>query len=246
MSQKKKKLDTLFKRVKSLYKKLPETRGCLKHIDLPIDSGGCGGRCCELQQPQVLHIEFLYAWRNVISNWKLEEILNLIQAALRSYLSERTTKPCVFWDSETKLCKHHETRPLSCRQYAITPEEEFRPRYERLKILYQDDPTAVFMDQCNLVSTVNGKKVTRRDTSAWWDKLTKIEEDNGVSKKMIHDQPGGSYRTYPEHILIHVFSESVISQLQTLKQFGEPAEREYVACSLMNAAKSKLEKLNAN
>jgi len=131
----------------------------------------------------------------------------------------------------------------NCRIYSITPDEEFKPRYERLKVLYQDRLDAVFMDQCKLPSVMGGRKPTIKDTTEWWASLVKIEEDIGIERKRINDSPGGSYRTYPEHIILHVFSDKVVEMLQTLRVHGNKFEKKQAIDGLISGAKGKLKSL---
>jgi len=235
--------DQISQRLHTLYSKIPKTKGCLEHIDKPREDGGCGGWCCQIQSPSILTVEFLLTWRWVISNCDVPKIIDLIEASLRNYLSSMITKGCVFWDKESKLCAQHGTRPLACRQYGITPKEEFDQRLVRLRVLYQDRADAIFKDQCDLVSTEDGSEVTTERTGAWWDELSKIEEDAGVEKDRINDEPGGTYRTYPEHILSKVFSAQMVESLQILRVHGEDAEKQIAIREYMRHVRDELGQL---
>jgi len=198
---------------------------------------------CKQIQPSVLYVEFLYTWKYILDNYDLDWIVNLIEKALDSYLSGVVNKGCIFLDFSSNLCSQHETRPLSCREYSITPEEEFNRKLVQLRIHYKDRPDAIFRDQCNLVSTEDGSKVTAKDTNKWWQELKTIEENFGIDKKRISDDLGGTYRTYPEHILMKVFSSQMIDTLQVLKQYGSEQEKHMVVKAYMEHVKVKLGKI---
>jgi hypothetical protein len=118
--------------------------------------------------------------------------------------------------------------------YGITPDEEFRPRLERLREQYASDPTAVIKDQCNLISTVSGNKPTTATTNAWWRALTDIEASIGIARKDINDGIGGSYRTYHDHILLQTCSDPVMRQLQFLRLHGTEEEKQVAIAGLMD------------
>lgn len=231
-SANRKKMKESRERLDILYAKIPDTKGCLEN-NIKIEAeGGCGSWCCFLQTPQVLYTEFLNTWNNVSHNWNDIKFELLIERCLRKYLFPNKDKSCVFINKENSLCDQHTTRPLNCRIYGITPEEEFKPRYERLKVIY---PEA--RNQCNLVSTVNGEKVTIKDTDNWWLELCSIEMSIGIKKELITDASGGSYRTYHDHILIHILGEAGMEKLSELRVKGSPNEKEHTIINIINAMK---------
>jgi len=213
--------------LKELYAKIPETKGCLENIN---KENGCMGWCCSCQTPQVLYSEFLNTWNYVVHNCDNDKILNLIGRCLRSYLFGNKEKACVFWDKETKLCSQHETRCYNCRIYGITPEEEFKPRYERLKVIYPD-----IKPQCTLVKTESGKEVTKQDIDKWWEYLKFIEMSIGISRDLIHDDIDGSYRTYHDHILIHVLGDDGMEYLSKVRQTNDLLIKENVYKDVMSS-----------
>ncbi len=241
--QKQKKVDKALDRLKDFYKTLPETKGCLEHIGKPRDEGGCGAWCCLVQQPSVLHVEFLLTWKFILATFEVDKIIDIIHVALQNYLSDVVNKGCIFFDHESSLCVQHESRPLACRQYAITPEEEFNKKLVKLRVLHKDKTDVFFRDQCNLVSTADGSTVTTKDTDKWWKELTSIEEDFGIKRKRITEEPGGTYRTYPEHILMKVFSSNMLDALQVLREFGSEQEKFMVITSYMEHVRAKLHKI---
>lgn len=101
-------------KINEVYDEIPDTTGCLKYIEMPKEDGGCGGKCCLYQNPSVLYIEFMNTWKYVMSEYSLDELLALIEKAVRNYLSDMPTKGCVFFDREKKICTQHDTRPYNC------------------------------------------------------------------------------------------------------------------------------------
>jgi len=200
------------KAIRRLYGEIPETEGCLVNI---AKENGCGSWCCEFQSPSLFYSEFLYAWKQVEEHWPKEKVIKLYLRCVESHLSKATTKGCVFWDRSTKLCGIHEQRPYNCRSYGQIPQEEFKPRYERLKILYENDPTAVVRDQCNLVTSP--KPPTKKDNDEWFKELHFIERDIGVHPSLMNDQNGGSYRQFHDHILLKTSSEAFLEKLKKLR-----------------------------
>jgi Fe-S-cluster containining protein len=235
-----KQVNRAFAQLNTLYNSLPDTKGCMENINKPQAEGGCGGWCCQIQNPHVLYVEFLNTWKHILKSWEWQKVANLIESALRNYLSKRATKGCVFFDMEKKLCSQHTTRPLACRVYGIEPEDEFKPKFEKLKVLYANNPEADIRPQCPLVSTVNGTKVTKKMTQDWWDKLVEIEKGLGVKKAQINDKTGGTYHTYHDHILLHVVPDVVMKQVQILRLHGKDDEKETAIQGIMEGFRKKL------
>lgn len=200
--------------LKNLYDAIPETEGCKENI---AKKNGCGAWCCNFQNPSVFYCEFLNSWGYVKNSWPKEKLIELVIRALRIYINNSPTKGCVFWNHETKLCMQHTTRPFNCRIYAQTPDEDFKPRYEKLKILYENQPNAIIHDQCNLCTTPTGKP-TSQQIDVWFDELKLLEKDLGVEKHLMHDGDGGSYRSYLDHILLRIGSERLYKTLNDVRE----------------------------
>lgn len=228
-----------------LYHSMPETKGCKEHIGKPKEQGGCGAWCCETQNPSLWYVEFLNTWNYVVHNWTDDEVVRLIERALRTYIFASNTKGCVFWDRDSKLCMQHETRPYNCRTYGIEPQEEFNARLVKLKVLYPDA-----REQCNLVSTVDGRPVTPKQTKKWWTRLRSVEAGIGVKMSDMHDGVGGSYRTYHDHILLHLFDDNLMSHLYEIRIGGDPMQKEScirnVLQTMRDYAAQKAEERKAN
>jgi hypothetical protein len=128
----------------------------------------------------------------------------------------------------------------NCRIYGITPEEEFQPRYERLKVLYEKKGEEL-RDQCDLVSTIDGKNVTKKHIDKWWDELVDIEASLGFKKEEINDSDGGTYRTFHDHLLIHLFPEDTLASLTFVKTNGSPMEKLEAVVNFTKILKKRFE-----
>jgi Fe-S-cluster containining protein len=208
------------KALKNLYSDIPETDGCMENI---AKENGCGAWCCESQNPQLMYAEFLSTWNHVINSWGKERVVNLILRAIQTYLDGKITKGCIFWDKETKLCEQHQTRPFNCRTYAQVPEEDFKPRYEALKILYSDSPDVDLRPQCSLVKS--RRQPTSEQMNEWFRELSIIEIECGIAPHLLNDKPGGSYRTYHDHILLYLSSDSFLMRITNLRSKGSEEEK---------------------
>lgn len=227
------------KDLKNLYESIPETEGCMKNIGT---EGGCGAKCCQFQSPSAFYVEFLYAWNYLITTWPKEKIYDLIIRSVRNVISNAPTKGCACWDSDSKLCLIHERRCFNCRIYAQTPEEEFKPRYEKLKVLYSENPNAVIMDQCNLVCTV-GKSPTTEEINEWFFLVMVAERDMGLSPTLMHDGDGGTYRTYHDHIILKIGSPGFLKKLTELRELTDNEAKEKFVETLAKQLKSGAIKL---
>lgn len=224
------------KLLKWIYGKIPDTKGCMENLSKPETEGGCGAWCCREQNPQVLYVEFLNAWHHVTHTWKKEPFLQLVERCLRAYLYDASRRGCVFWDRESKMCSIHEHRPFNCRVYGVTPEDEFKPRYERLRVIYPDT-----RDQCNLVSTVNGEAVTKQKIDEWWKMLNNAEKAIGIKPKKIHDNFGGTYRTFYEHVLLETMGEEGMEMLSNTRSVGSDEEKEAILQKALTGLRSILD-----
>jgi len=221
-----------------LYKKIPDTTGCIENIN---SGKSCNSWCCKNQSPQVLYCEFLSAWNFILKNWEFEDILTIIERSLKNYLNDSPTKGCIFRNYDTKLCNIHKKRCFNCRIYAITPDSEFNDRLARLRELYKDNEKVFFREQCDLVKTVNDEKVEDEDTDKWWEELCKIEKIIGVKKELITDNPEGTYRTYHDHILIYLLPEYLLENLSHVRKFGNEEEKENITITFMNMLSSAIQ-----
>jgi len=235
------KYNTIKKELKTIYDLIPDTTGCLDCIQKEPKDGGCGVYCCSVQNPQVLYCEFINAWKNWVATNDMDGLLLLIEKSLRNYLSNSFNKPCIFFDKNNKKCMNYDTRSFNCRTYSIIPDEEFKPRYEKLKVLAKKEVGAFVRDQCKVPKMEDGKTFTKKDIDSIWSKLTSLEEEIGVNKNNINDDFGGSYRTYHDHVIIKVFPEDIIVKLSLVRQYGK---REEVEETVHNLIKTIRERIN--
>ena len=216
--------------LQNIYNDVPETIGCMENL---YKGAKCGSWCCEHQFPSLYYSEFLNTWNTVINTWSRDKIAELIASCIRQYFDDAPTKSCVFWNKDTKLCSQHTTRPLACRIYGQEPHEEFKPKYERLKILYQNDSRAVIREQCSLVKT-KGKPPTKQQIEQWDKEIKLVEEDIGISRSVMTDANGGSYRSYKDHILLQIGKPIFLNQLQDLRMSGNKEEQERFVQTFIN------------
>lgn len=213
----KKKLNIANKSLRVLYSKMPATKGCIENIN---KQNGCNAWCCDVQTPQVLYVEFLHTWKYMIENFTYDQFVEIVQNALNKYLFAEKNEACIFFDRSSRMCKQHDTRPYNCRIYGITPDEEFRPRYEKLKVIY---PNIKY--QCSLVQTVDNKAVTKKNIDDWWLELKSIELYIGVRQDLINDADGGTYRTLHDHMLLHILGEEGMEYLSFYRENGSDHEK---------------------
>lgn len=235
-----KKKKRVFKNLNNLYDSIPDTEGCMKHINKKQDS--CGGWCCKYQSPQLLYSEFLLLLSEMLKKWEVEEICDVIEKSLLNYTRGNTTKGCVFFNRETKMCPIHTVRPYNCRIYGITPKKDFQKRVDKMKEIYKDVPSAVIKDQCDLVSTIDKKEVTSKDIDNWWERLVKIEQMTGINKKNINDDIGGSYRTPHDHLLLYFLSENIMDDLQIIRFLPDPEMKEELIQNYIKVVKDIIRK----
>jgi len=186
-----------------------------------------------------LYSEFLNTWKYILNNWEMDEVIKVIERAVRSYLSGKVlNKGCIFFDKEKKLCSIHSTRPYNCRVYGVVPDEEFNKSLARVREDFKDDLSFVLIrEQCDLVETTNHEEVTTKKTDKWWARLNKIEEEMGVPKENINDDLEGSYRTFHDHLLLYIANDKLLMDLTDVRLHGEPYEKEIVANTVVNILK---------
>ena len=225
----------LRKQLKLIYEAIPETSGCMENIS---KDGGCGAWCCEEQSPSVMYTEFLNTMNAIEHTWKENNIIALVERCVIAYFNNNPTKGCVFWNAENNQCLQHSSRPFNCRVYGQTPDEEFKPRYDRLRVLYAHVPNATIREQCNLVKTV-GKTPTVDDTAAWFNDLRMSEMDSGIRREDIHGNQGGSYLTYHDHILLRLCTKTLMEEMTELKLGGDKDKQERFIRRLIAGIRNK-------
>ena len=204
-----KQLQHIREKLADVYSRLPKTKGCMENITA---EGGCGAWCCQTQNPQVLEVEFANSWNWVNQTLSREEAIALIARALKNFLSNKVSKGCIFFDYDKKMCLQHTFRPYACRIYGIMPEEEWKPRYEQLKVLNNDAKP-----QCDLVSTESGEPFTKNLSDTFWKQIVNVEAASGVPHRRINDKQGGTYRTFHDHLIQSLYG----SQPQVMRELAK-------------------------
>ena len=220
-----------FSKLHNIYNSIPDTKGCLENIS---KEGGCNGWCCRIQTPQLLYSEFLLLWNFVSKNWDDEKLCNLFERCMRNAIDDIPSKGCVFFDKEKCLCMVHKVRPYNCRIYGITPDEEFNPRYEKLKEEYKFIIGATIKPQCDLVSTVDDSKTTTKNTDDWWNEIAGVERMIGIPMKMVTDEFGGTYRTPHDHVLLYNMPENVLNALAGIKLYTDELDKIKAVTEIMS------------
>ena len=239
-SRKRNPIEDGLKKLNYLYSKLPETKGCLENLNK------CKGKCCFCQNPQVFYVEFLNVWTYICKNWDMEGLLKIIELSVRTYVYNKPTKGCIFFNKEKYLCKIHNKRPFSCFFYGITPSKEFNKRYEKIKKLYENNPDAIFMEQCNLIKAYSDGKekiVSQKEIDNWWNELIEIERYIGVKKKNTNDGEGGSYRTFHDHILLKIMPHEVFIELEKVRMMKNINSKDIVVETFIKLLKENIGKL---
>jgi Fe-S-cluster containining protein len=226
-----------FRRIRRVHNKIPDTRGCMENIN---KEGGCGAWCCLLQNPQVLYSEFLYTWKYIVKEFSVDEIINVIERAIRNYIAGDVIKGCMFFNKESRMCTVHPARPYACRYYGITPKGEFEKRLAATKKQFPDAEEGEIRDQCGLVSTLNGRKVRQKEMDKNWTTLINVEKFLGIPEKQINDGPGGSYRTYHDHVLLKNMPNEVLIELQTIRLLKNEEEKEKAVEAFMKEFRERI------
>ncbi len=192
------------------YGDLPDTIGCMESIS---SKDSCEAWCCREQNPSVWFVEFLNTLENYIFKMDVDDFSSLIKLCLKKYLLIDKSNGCVFWNADTRKCKTHTTRPVNCYFYGVTPDEEFQPRYERLKVLNNN-----VKPQCDLIKLKNGNKfLTKKEIDFSFDSIRELEKKIGVPDHFLNDNPGGSYRSFHEHALIWILGEKEMCDLSIVR-----------------------------
>jgi len=198
--------------LKVLYDKLPETTGCEKCEEI---NGDKKDWCCKSINPSMYYVEFLAVWQEVQNKWSKIKKTALIVRAVKNYLSNKRHKGCIFYDDG---CTIYSQRPLQCRSYGVIDNESWEGRIR--KIRDEKDVDANIIKQCDLVSFVDGRKnMTAEEEDGWFQHTVECEKRIGVSPSVLklHDLPGGTYRTFHDHLLIELFEPSVLEMLTKLR-----------------------------
>jgi hypothetical protein len=194
-----------------------------------------------------------------MKNLEMTKIIKLIENALRNYMSNNLANGCIFFDKGKYTCEIHEVRGYNCHLYAQIPDEEFKPRYEELKVLYRKQFQPI-MDQCKVPTTCNfttsnvkistersevenansvkhfpekSQKVYVSDTTSWWNELKGIEQEMGIDGKFINDDFDGTYRSYHDHLLEYILPENILGDLSQVRENSTQEDKELTVVSIL-------------
>lgn len=213
--------------LKILYDKMPTTVGC---DQCDLINGDNRMWCCTKNSPSMYYIEFINVWKIVQNSWSKAKKTDLIIRAVKNYLSNKRDKGCIFFDNG---CQTYDRRPLACRYYGVLSEESWNNRVKKIK--NRDGEEVNVQSQCTLVSLEDGRKsITDDEETRWFKHTIECEKKLGVSDNVIslHDLPGGTYRTFHDHLLIELFDPSVLEML-TKFRLTNPSEEDINATADM-------------
>ena len=187
--------------LKVLYEGMPTSTGCETCLD--VNGEDDLHWCCTQQNPNMFHIEYEHATAQ-ISHWSRKKRVDLIERALRGYLSRDFNQACIFYDGG---CTIYETRPFACRMFGVIPKETWDEGVAKFLV---DHPKVIARPQCDLVRQKT--PVTASQHRKWSDHIRNCELQSGRSEREIrlHDKRGGGYRTFYEHILIELCSMGIL------------------------------------
>jgi hypothetical protein len=199
-----------------LFSGMPTTSGCEKCVEA---NGENAFWCCKTQSPSMYYVEFLNVY-NEVKKWPVAKQQALISRSIRNYLDDSVSKGCVFY---VDGCLCYSQRPFICRSYGVIPQENWDKRWESLKDNMGDQFNA--LPQCNLVAS--STPISAVMENRWFEHTKKCEGRLGVSSDSIrkHDEDGGSYRTFHDHLLLEMFGEELLVRLTKIK-LSNPTKEE--------------------
>ena len=211
--------------LKVLYERMPETCGCEDCEEI----NGLERKqwCCRLQNPSMHYSEFMYTWRDVEKKWSKVKRLELVLNAISTYLDNSMDKGCIFYNSG---CQIYSTRPFACHMYGVMPVETWKKREAQIKEVMGED--VKISPQCSLVKLKNDPLgvLTGKQEDLWFSQVLRAEKQLGVSQHHIdlHDNPGGSYRTFHDHLLMELFPIQFMAML-TKVRLTNPSKEDIAA-----------------
>ncbi|KKN26828.1 hypothetical protein LCGC14_0870870 [marine sediment metagenome] len=200
-----------------LYERMPKTAGCEQ---CQQQNGKDSFWCCQIICPSMYYVEFLNVWAEV-QKWNMKKRLPIILRAIKTYLSNKDSKGCIFYDNK---CLVYNQRPINCRFYGVISQSSWDKRTTALKERYKDQELSEDfqrkLTQCDLVSNDDGTECIPEDTEQrWFEHTTGCEARIGINPLTIleHDSPKGSYRTFHDHIMLEFVDTVALSQLTKIK-----------------------------
>lgn len=205
--------------LKVLYDSMPSTFGC---ENCTSHYGEDAIWCCKSMNPSMYYVEFIKVWQQV-QKWSKANKRDLLVRAITNYLDTGTQKGCIFWDNK---CLVYNDRPFACRMYGVIPQDSWDKRVKSLRNREGED--FPIRPQCNKV--MSSIPITENDENKWFEHSRKCEEMLGVGKEYIklHDIPGGSYRTFHDHLLLEILEPEALNRLTKVK-ISKPSREDIAA-----------------
>jgi len=193
-----------------LYQGMPKTSGCEKCKEV---NGDKHDWCCVNQSPSMYYVEFLKVFKKIGDTWTHEKKVEILLRAVRNYLDNSINKGCIFYGENG--CMAYEDRPLICRLYGVIPKESWDKRWESLENEQGEDFDAI--EQCNLVKS--SEEITPELEGKWFLHTRECEKRIGIPDHVInsHDNAGGSYRTFHDHLLLEILGPNVLVMLTDVR-----------------------------
>lgn len=167
---------------------------------------------CRTINPSMYYVEFLKVLDTIQKTWKKPAKRDMLVRAIINYLDTSPEKGCIFWEGR---CHVYDDRPFSCRMYGVIPQDSWDKRIKALKDREGEDfPVRA---QCNKVTA--SQPISDADEDKWFEHTRKCEETVGVSPDCIalHDVPGGSYRTFHDHLVLELLEPAALNKLTEVK-----------------------------
>jgi hypothetical protein len=81
--------------------------------------------------------------------------------------------------------------------------------------------------------------VTKKNTDDWWEELKRIELSIGVPKSQITDAPGGTYRTFHDHLMITLYGKDVLVELSKMRLNATQKAKEKLIDTVVSSLRKK-------
>lgn len=242
---KKEKRSNLKERLQKIYDSVDlSTTGC----DINI----CKCACCRVAMPQMNYSEFVQLatdlWNNSDRSKKINIICKSIEYFFRNeykkWEMDSLIKPCQFVGEDGK-CQVYDSRPLSCRAYALWPEEEYSRRvdkfeeaYSRYGLTRDDLPLSV---QCKMVKRSDGSsELSMEELDILFGSLDALDKKVG-SFSNLQISSKENYRTFHDWILLKIFGEDWLSMLTTFMMSANREQMEDQVIQLRKVVEETLD-----
>lgn len=113
----------------------------------------------------------------------------------------------------------------NCRMYGTIPQESWASRWRILDERHKDEFDDRSRTQCILVQS--DRPVSLEEEDKWFKQTRKCEERIGIAENTIqlHDAPGGSYRSFHDHLLIELYDPMFLSNMTDVRMTKPSMEK---------------------